>query len=92
MARGNLYFICWVENFVLISNYTRNAKTIGIQSFIIMFKTDIKKVMTNTFYNTIIQITIDKSSFKWGVIVSGELMFLENYGNCDITNTVALLL
>ena len=48
--------------------------------------------MTNTFYNTIIQITIDKSSFKWGVIVSGELMFLENYGNCDITNTVALLL
>ena len=57
-----------------------------------MFKTDIKKVMTNTFYNTIIQITIDKSSFKWGVIVSGELMFLENSGNCDITNTVALLL
>ena len=57
-----------------------------------MFKTDIKKVMTNTFYNTIIQITVDKSSFKWRVTVSGELMFLENYGNCDITNTVALLL
>ena len=25
-------------------------------------------------------------------MVSGELMFLESYGNCDVTNTVALLL
>ena len=32
------------------------------------------------------------SSFKWRVTVSGELMFLESYGNCDVTNTVTLLL
>ena len=30
--------------------------------------------------------------FKWRVTVSGELMFLEIYGNFDITNTVILLL
>ena len=30
-------------------------------------------------------------SFKWRVTVSGELMFLENYGNCDVTNTVSLM-
>ena len=27
------------------------------------------------------------SSFKWRVTVSGALMFLESYGNCDVTNT-----
>ena len=32
------------------------------------------------------------SSFKWRVTVSGELMLLESYGNCDVTNTVILLL
>ena len=32
------------------------------------------------------------SSFKWRVTVSGELMFLESYSNCDVTNTVTLLL
>ena len=32
------------------------------------------------------------SSFMWKVTVSRELMFLENYGNFDVTNTVALLL
>ena len=39
-----------------------------------------------------IQTAFEKSSFKWRVTVSGELMFLENYGNCDVTNTVTLLL
>ena len=33
-----------------------------------------------------------ESSFKWRVTVSGELMFLEIYGKCDVTNTVTLLL
>ena len=33
-------------------------------------------------------IYILESSFKWRVTVSGELMFLENYGNSDVTNTV----
>ena len=33
-----------------------------------------------------------KSSFKWRVTVSGELTFLESYSNCDVTNTVTLLL
>ena len=32
------------------------------------------------------------SSFKWRVAVSRELMFLESYGNCDVINTVTLLL
>ena len=32
------------------------------------------------------------SSFKWRVTVSEELMFLESYGNCDVTNAVTLLL
>ena len=32
------------------------------------------------------------SSFKWRVTVSGELIFLESCGNCDVTNTVTLLL
>ena len=32
------------------------------------------------------------SSFKWRVTVSGELMFLESYGNCDVTNTLTFLL
>ena len=32
------------------------------------------------------------SSFKWRVTVSEELIFLESYGNCDVTNTVTLLL
>ena len=35
---------------------------------------------------------VKASSFKWRVTVSGELMFLESYGNCDVTNTVTLLL
>ena len=35
---------------------------------------------------------LPSSSFKWRVTVSGELMFLESYGNCDVTNTVTLLL
>ena len=26
-----------------------------------------------------------------GVCLSGELMFLESYGNCDVTNTITLL-
>ena len=30
------------------------------------------------------------SSFKWRVTVSGELMFLESCGNCDVTNIVTL--
>ena len=33
-----------------------------------------------------------KSSFKWRVTLSGELMFLESYGDCDVTNTVTFLL
>ena len=33
-----------------------------------------------------------KSSFKWRAAVSGELMFLESYGNCDVPNAVTLLL
>ena len=36
--------------------------------------------------------TIEVSSFKWRVTVSGELMFLESYGSCNITNTVTPLL
>ena len=32
------------------------------------------------------------SSFKWRVMLSGELMFLESYGNCDVTNTPTLRL
>ena len=32
------------------------------------------------------------SSSKWRVTVSGELMFLERYGNCDVKITVTLLL
>ena len=35
---------------------------------------------------------VEKSSFKWRVTVSGELMFLDSYSNCDVTNTVTLLL
>ena len=35
---------------------------------------------------------VEKSSFKWRVTVSGELMFLDSYGNCDVTNTVTLFL
>ena len=34
----------------------------------------------------------NESWFKWRVTVSGELMFLESYGNCDVTNIVTLLL
>ena len=30
------------------------------------------------------------SSFKWRVTVSGELMFLESYGKCNVTKTVTL--
>ena len=30
------------------------------------------------------------SSSKCRVTVDGELMFLESYGNCDVTNTVTL--
>ena len=33
-----------------------------------------------------------RSSFKWRVKVSAELMLLESYSNCDVTNTVILLL
>ena len=33
-----------------------------------------------------------ESSFKWRDTVSEEIMFLESYGNCDVTNTVTLLL
>ena len=33
-----------------------------------------------------------KSSSKWRVTVSGELMILDSYGNCDVTITVTLLL
>ena len=33
-----------------------------------------------------------RSSFKWKIRVSGELMFLESYGNCDVKNTITLLL
>ena len=36
--------------------------------------------------------SVPSSSFKWRVTVSGELIFLESYGNCEVTNTVALLL
>ena len=32
------------------------------------------------------------SSSKWRVTVRGELMFLESYGNFDVTITVTLLL
>ena len=32
----------------------------------------------------------EMSPFRCGVTVSGELMFLESYGNCDIANTVTL--
>ena len=32
------------------------------------------------------------SSFKYRVAVSRQLMFLESYGNCDVTNTVTLIL
>ena len=35
---------------------------------------------------------IYKNLFKWKVMVSGELMFLESYDNCDVTNTVILVL
>ena len=28
------------------------------------------------------------NSFKWRVTASGELMFLESYANCDVTNTL----
>ena len=34
----------------------------------------------------------DLSLSKWRVTVSGELMFLETYSNCDVANTVTLLL
>ena len=32
------------------------------------------------------------SSSKWRVTLSGELMFLESYSNCDVLITVTLLL
>ena len=35
---------------------------------------------------------IKQSSSKWRVTVSGQLMFSESYGNCDVTITVTLLL
>ena len=37
-------------------------------------------------------IPMKKSSFKWRVTVSGDLIFLESYSNCDVTNTVTVLL
>ena len=40
--------------------------------------------------NTFLQ-KLNMSWFEWRVMVSGELMFLESYGNCDVTNTVTLL-
>ena len=38
------------------------------------------------------QIYEEWSSFKWRVTMSGELMFLESYGNCDVTDTLILIL
>ena len=35
---------------------------------------------------------LGKSSFKWRITVSVELIFLESYGYYDVTNTVTLLL
>ena len=32
------------------------------------------------------------SLFNWRVTVSGQLMFLESYGNCDVTYKLTLLL
>ena len=34
---------------------------------------------------------LGKSSFKWRITVSIELIFLESYGYYDVTNTVTLL-
>ena len=39
--------------------------------------------------NTFLQ-KLNMSWFEWRVMVSGEIMFLESYGNCDVTNTVSL--
>ena len=39
----------------------------------------------------LIKAIVERSS-QWRVTVSGELMFLESYGNCDVTITVTLLL
>ena len=35
---------------------------------------------------------VELSSFQWRVMVNGELMFLESYSNCDVTNTVTPIL
>ena len=35
---------------------------------------------------------VSRRSPRWRVTVSGELMFVESYGNCDVTITVTLLL
>ena len=39
----------------------------------------------------LIKAIVERSS-QWRVTVSGELMFLESYGNCDVTIIVNLLL
>ena len=44
-----------------------------------------------TFKKTV-SVIVPSSSSKWRVKVSGELMFLESYGNCDVLITVTLLL
>ena len=51
-------------------------------------------IFTNSLCSNTVQYTVKifTSSVKWRVTVSGELMFLESYGNCDVTNTVTLLL
>ena len=43
-------------------------------------------------YITILPSLVAIGTMVVGVRLSGELMFLESYGNCDVANTVTLLL
>ena len=43
-------------------------------------------------YITILPSLVAIGTMIVGVRLSGELMFLESYGNCDVVNTVTLLL
>ena len=82
-----------VSNFLFVSSksfFFHDLKTTDNSSGILMYC--FRTFTYSEFLILKMKIKCFLSSFKWRVTMSGELMFLESYGNCDVTNTLTFRL
>ena len=89
-------FVLWIwrhQSFYVFENLVFIAMAISLSRIAQKIHTLLFLIVVSDLVRLLKTIRVSrKSSFKWRVTVSEELMFLESYSICDVTNTVTFLL